>query len=224
MDIRDHNKRMLTEIAASGRCAGCPLSGSARVGMDASEGEAGHRTILIIGLNPGREEAALGLPFVGRAGRFLRECMARIGFEEAGGWAIINSILCSTNNESAIPDVTRCQRYCHANVAEYARMIRPKVMVPCGNGACGIFGLAGGITRNAKRAFVSRGPSGKATPTAVLPIIHPSSLIRNGGKSAPGYDEYMKRLDEIRQVASRFDPQVQGYNLDSWSHLYGERD
>ncbi|MBD5553093.1 MAG: hypothetical protein HDQ44_02015 [Desulfovibrio sp.] len=206
MDIAATNKNILRSIADSGRCRGCPLAGKTRVGMDASGNEPGERPILFIGLNPGREEAEKGLPFVGKAGRFLRQCMADAGYGENPGWAMINSILCSTSNESAIPNVEACQKHCHANVAAYVIMLRPKIIAPCGNGASAIFGLGSGITANAKRSFISRGPAGKASPVLVLPLVHPSSLIRNGGKSAPGYADFMKRLREILEAATTFDP------------------
>lgn len=192
--------------------------------MDASPGEGMNRLILFIGLNPGREEAQQGLPFVGRAGRFLRECMAATGYGKTAGWAMLNSILCSTSNESAIPDVETCQRHCHANVGAWVKMIKPKVIVPCGNGASGLFGLRSGITTNARLRFLSRGPSGRATPVAVLPLVHPSSLIRNGGKAAPGYGDFLNRLKEILQVALSFDADVPGYNLGAFRTLFGKQD
>lgn len=220
MDIDDYNRIMLEKAATSAGCADCPLSGSARVGMDASGAMAGQRPILFMGLNPGREEAQRGLPFVGMAGRFLRGCMAETGYGQEVGWAMLNSILCSTSNEKAIPNVAICQRHCHQNVAAYAQMIRPRVIVPCGNGASALFGLGSGIMTNSKLAFVSRGRTGKARPVAVLPLIHPSSLIRNGGKSAPAYSQFMQRLEEILRVARIFDPDADGYNLDSYRMLF----
>lgn len=220
MDINDFNKTMLAQAVASGRCASCPLFGRIRVGMDASGNTAGHRPVLFIGLNPGQEEAQRGLPFVGMAGRFLRECMAETGFGQDIGWAMINSILCSTSNEKAIPDIAACQRHCHGNVGAYVKMIRPRVIVPCGNGASALFGLGSGIMTNSRQTFVSKGPKGKAKPVAVLPLVHPSSLIRNGGKSAPAYCQFMKRLDEIAQMAGIFDPDVPGYNLSSYRMLF----
>lgn len=188
--------------------------------MDSRDKEAGESAILFMGLNPGREEAERGLPFVGRAGRFLRQCMGEAGFEEAG-WAMLNSILCSTNNESEIPNVEDCQRRCRENTGGYARIIKPRVIAPCGNGASALFGLDKGITANAKLLFVSRGRTGKARPTAILPIVHPSSLIRNGGKSAPGYKDFISRLRQIIMVAKTFNPDAPGFNLGSYHTLFG---
>lgn len=187
--------------------------------MDAYDGEAGQCAILFMGLNPGREEAMQGLPFVGKSGRFLRECLAQAGIER---WAMLNSILCATSNESEIPDLASCQRHCRPNVASFVRVIQPVVIAPCGNGAASLFGLGSGITANSRQTFISKGRSGKAAPTVVLPIFHPSSLIRNGGKSSPGYGAFMERLAEIRQIAQKFDPGAPGYNLGSYRMLFGQ--
>lgn len=219
MDVKSFNQGMITRIAASGNCAGCPLLGRKRVGMDASDGQAGPCAILFLGLNPGREEALQGLPFVGKSGRFLRECLAAAGI---GSWAMLNSILCATANESEIPDLASCQSHCRKNVAACVKVITPKVIVPCGNGAGNLFGLGRGITTNSKLVFVSRGRSGNANPTAVLPLVHPSSLIRNGGKSSPGYMAFMERLTQIRKIAETFDPQAPDYNLGKYQMLFGQ--
>lgn len=220
MDIAEFNKSRLREIASSGRCQGCPLLGRTRVGMDSLDNEAGESAILFMGLNPGREEALRGLPFVGKAGRFLRQCMSEAGYEGTG-WAMLNSILCSTNNESEIPDVEACQRRCRENTGGYVRIIKPRVIAPCGNGASALFGLGRGITANARLLFVSRGRTGKARPTVILPIVHPSSLIRNGGKLAPGYGDFISRLRQILKVARVFDPYAPGFNLGSHQMLFG---
>lgn len=220
MEPRSFNERMLAEITASGRCDPCPLNGRVKVGMDDSGGVADERPILFLGLNPGREEAIQGLPFVGKSGRFLRECLRETGIGEDAGWAMVNSILCSTRNESEIPDVGRCQGYCRPNVGAFVKIIKPKVIAPCGNGAANLFGLGSGITVNSRLVFVSRGRSGKATPTAVLPITHPSSLIRNGGRSSPAFGAFIDRLREILKVAKIFDPAAPDYNLPGHRPLF----
>lgn len=165
---------------------------------------------MFMGLNPGREEALRGLPFVGKSGRFLRRCMDAAGIDS---WAIVNSILCSTNNEREIPDPQLCRSLCRPNVAIFVRAIMPKVIVPCGNGAGAVFGLEKGITGNARKVFISRGPAGRAIPTLVMPLVHPSSLIRNGGTSAAAYPDFMDRLKSILEISQKFDPEARDYNL-----------
>lgn len=211
MTVEEYNRETLDRIEQSDACAGCPLDGHVRVGMDSATGEAGQTDILFMGLNPGRDEAREGLPFVGKSGTFLRECMEKAGIRD---FAIVNSILCSTGNESEIPDAERCRAFCRQNVAIFVTKVAPKVIVPCGNGASALFGLPSGITGNAAKVFVSTGRTGKARPTLVTPILHPSSLIRGGGVSSPNYQRYMERLSRIRALAEAFDPHAQGFGLD----------
>lgn len=213
MRIDEFNRETLADLS----CDGCPL-GTTRVGMDSADGEAGPCRILFMGLNPGRDEARVGRPFVGKSGMFLREAMKEAGI--ISGWAIVNSILCSTANESEIPDVSLCREHCRKNVARFFLTVRPSVVVPCGNGAAGLFGLGSGITANAKKVFVSRGPSGKAAPVLVMPILHPSGIIRNGGRSAPAWPGFLERLKDIATFAERFDPKATDYGVGRFEMLF----
>lgn len=186
------------EIERQRQCSGCPLEGRVFVGMDTERNGRGvRRDILFLGLNPGIEEARLKRPFVGRSGSFLRSCLSKRGVNV---WAMVNSILCSTGNQNAIPNEALCHRLCRANLARFVLRVMPKVIVPCGNGAASIFGLGSGISANCRRIFISRGRNGRAPATVVMPIKHPSAIIRNGGESASDYGEYLARLSEIGNI------------------------
>lgn len=188
-----------SEIEEQRVCSGCTLHGRVFVGMDTERKAQGtRRDILFLGLNPGVEEARQKRPFVGRSGTFLRACLERSGID---AWAMVNSILCSTGNQNAIPNEELCHKVCRANLARFVLQIQPRVIVPCGNGAASIFGLGSGITVNCRKVFISRGPAGRAPATVVMPIKHPSALIRSGGESAPDYGEYLNRLGQIRAIA-----------------------
>lgn len=218
---RDMNIEELNdEVYDNLECDGCNMCDGDHswVGMDSWNGGTENIDILFMGLNPGREEAAKGFPFVGKSGMFLRESMKEAGLSE--NWAIVNSILCSTNNEADIPDVASCRNACKRNVGRFFAKLSPKVVVPCGNGAAGLFGLETGIMTNSRRTFVSKGPKMTAKPVLVLPIVHPSSLIRNGGKSAPNYDDFIGRLVEIKNMAQRFNPAMEGYNIGAYTLLF----
>lgn len=196
MDIQQLNQRVELERA----CAGCPLQGKTFVGMDADASAPGPaRRILFLGLNPGLEEAAQKQPFVGKSGRFLRDCLAKTG---CANWAMVNSILCSTGNQAQIPDEQLCHQSCYGNLAMFVRQIQPLIIAPCGNGAASRFGLGTGISKNCKLVFLSRGRTGKAKPTLVMPIKHPSALIRAGGVSAPDYQPYLQRLRQIQEISA----------------------
>lgn len=181
-------------------CAGCPMLGHGTfVGADSANHEPEQQTILFLGLNPGIEEARQGLPFVGPSGRFLR---AQLEKAEIDSWAMANSLLCSSHNESTIikPDESRAA--CHGNVARIFRTFQPGIIVPCGNGAWSIFRVNMPITLAAENYFVSTGPTGKSQPVLVMPILHPSALIRAGGEKSANYGKYLLRLQNLGRLAN----------------------
>ena len=195
MDIAGLNRGLLAERT----CGSCPLRGKTFVGADSWNGQADPANVLFLGLNPGTEEARIGLPFVGPSGRFLR--MAIGSAPNSGTWAMANSILCSTANETSIPDPAACRACCRVNVGQIFKRFLPRVIVPCGNGASALFEIKEGITRAANFWYISRGKNHKAKAALVAPILHPSALIRSGGKSSSKYDGWQTRINEIFKLA-----------------------
>lgn len=191
MDIAELNHLLL-----SGRhCGQCPMRGKTFVGADSWNGLAEPVDVLFLGLNPGKEEAKLGLPFVGPSGKFLRMAIGLA--PDPGSWAMTNSILCSSPNETAIPEPEACRSCCRDNLARIWQCFVPRVIVPCGNGAASVFEIREGITSAENIWYISRGRSGKGQPTVVAPIQHPSALIRSGGQSSPKYARWQARIDAI---------------------------
>jgi len=168
------------------------------VGADSATNRAEPQTILFLGLNPGNEEARLGLPFVGPSGQFLRAQLQNAGIYS---WAMANSLLCSSPNESAIVQADAARKSCHSNLAAIFITFKPSLIVPCGNGAWSLFGVAMPITAATDNYFISTGPTGKSRPVLVLPIFHPSALIRSGGENSSKYPQFLKRLQTICQIA-----------------------
>lgn len=195
MDITELNSKLLTERT----CGSCPLKGKTFVGADSWNGQADPANVLFLGLNPGTEEARIGLPFVGPSGRFLR--MAITSAPDSGSWAMANSILCSTANETSIPDPNACRACCRGNVGWIFKQFMPRVIVPCGNGASALFEIKEGITRAENIWYISRGKKHTAKPALVAPIQHPSALIRSGGKSSSKYGGWQARINEIFRMA-----------------------
>lgn len=187
-------------LGTARRCDGCPmLHRGTFVGADTASGLMEERQILVLGLNPGNEEARLGRPFVGPSGRFLRQQLQKTGITS---WAMANSLLCSSANEAAICGADQARACCRRNLAVIFQQFKPEIIVPCGNGAWSIFQGRMAITAATERIFVSRGPSGHAEPVLVLPILHPSALIRCGGESGPKYEPFRRRLEAIAQTAA----------------------
>lgn len=195
MDIPELNRLLLLER----NCGSCPMLGKSFVGADSWNGRAETAGVLFLGLNPGTEEARAGLPFVGPSGRFLRRAISLA--PRAGSWAITNSILCSSPNETMIPDPEACRAFCRGNVGRIWRLFLPKVIAPCGNGAAAVFEIRDGISKAENIWYISRGRSGKAPATIIAPIRHPSALIRSGGASSPNYERWQARINAIFNIS-----------------------
>lgn len=195
MDIAQYNR----QLAATRVCENCPMAGKGTfVGADSSSGLVEQREVLFLGLNPGTEEARIGLPFVGPSGQFLRSQLQKANIPS---WAMANSLLCSSPNESAIIKADAAREACHRNLAGIYLAFRPQLIVPCGNGAWSLFKVGMAITAATENCFISTGPSGKSKPVLVLPIFHPSALIRSGGENSAKYPQFLERLQYIGKLA-----------------------
>ena len=138
-----------------------------------SDGTAGAR-VMIIGEAPGRDEDIAGRPFVGRAGRLLDEMFGHIGLsraaEEPAAALYITNVLPwrPPQNRDPKPDeVAMMLPFLERHVA----LADPEVIVAMGNHATGALLKRTGITR-------LRGTWAEALGRPVLPMFHPSYLLR----------------------------------------------
>lgn len=187
-------------LKATRICNNCPMLGKGVfVGCDSATGAIEPQKILFLGLNPGVEEARHGLPFVGPSGKFLRNQLKECGIDS---WAIANSLLCSSRNETEILQADKTRACCHNNLARIFCAFLPKVIIPCGNGAWSLFQVRIPITPATEQIFISFGPKGQAEPVLVMPIFHPSALIRTGGSSSSKFPAFANRLKRIAAIAN----------------------
>ena len=125
--------------------------------------------LMFVGEGPGFHEDQQGIPFVGRAGQLLDECLRRIGLARPQVF-VANVIKCRPpNNRDPMPDeIDACSVY----LTEQLYGIRPKLIVTLGRFATQYFlpGAAMGRTR---------GRIIDAPPWRVLPVYHPAAALRN---------------------------------------------
>ncbi|MBO9558336.1 MAG: UdgX family uracil-DNA binding protein, partial [Caulobacter sp.] len=133
--------------------------------------------IMLVGEQPGSEEDLRGQPFVGPAGRLLRELLAEAGLDPASAWL--------TNTVKHFKFVPRGKRRIHsrASAAEQAACrpwlaaeldrIRPAIVVALGAMAAQtLFGSGFSVTRERGR-WQAIGPH-----TQALATWHPSAILR----------------------------------------------
>jgi len=132
----------------------------------------GNAPIMLIGEAPGADEDASGVPFVGRAGKYLTELIKEAGLSREKDFYICNTVKCRPpeNREPAIDELEACSKYLESQI----NIVRPKLIVLCGSVAAKEFlGKDLKITQARGKKYMI---AGKIPATVIL---HPSYLLRN---------------------------------------------
>ena len=155
--------------------------------------------LLIVGEAPGPQENIQGKPFVGRSGQLLDKILQVADFDPEKDVYITNSVFRLPPGEGgkAFRKPTDAEiNYYRPYVFEIIRFIDPLIMLLTGNVACqSILGKTG-ITS-------LRGKWSKVQGRWVMPIYHPSYLLRNQSRE-PGSPK-AQMWDDIREVRKKYD-------------------
>ena len=155
--------------------------------------------LLIVGEAPGPQENIQGKPFVGRSGQLLDKILQVANFDPEKDVYITNSVfrMPPGGGDKAFRKPTDAEiNYYRPYVFEIIRFIDPLIMLLTGNVACqSILGKTG-ITS-------LRGKWSKVQGRWVMPIYHPSYLLRNQSRE-PGSPK-AQMWDDIREVRKKYD-------------------
>ena len=155
--------------------------------------------ILLVGEAPGPQENIQGVPFVGRAGQMLEKIFEAAGFDSKKDVYITNSVFRMPPGEAGKnfrkPTTAEIEYY-RPYVFEVIRLVDAPIVLLTGNVACqSILGQTG-ITR-------LRGKWIEMDGRSIMPLFHPSYLLRNPSKK-PGAPKSLM-WDDIREVRRRSD-------------------
>ncbi len=155
--------------------------------------------LLIIGEAPGPQENIQGKPFVGKAGQLLDKILQAAEFDSEKDVYITNSVFRMPPGDDGStfrkPNDKEIEYY-RSFVFEVIRQVNPAIMLLTGNVACqSILGKTG-ITS-------LRGKWIQNQNIWVMPIFHPSYLLRNQSK-APGSPKSLM-WEDIREVRRKYD-------------------
>jgi DNA polymerase len=170
-------KQLMDDVAA---CQKCSLS-ETRTHTVFGEGSLRAR-IVLIGEGPGRDEDALGRPFVGRAGQLLDKMLTSISLSRNDVY-IANILKCRPpgNRDPQPSEAMACIGYLRAQVA----MIRPQILVCLGRIAAQyILGQEVHITRD-------RGVWHEVKGFSIMPTYHPAALLRNESWKKESYKDLL---------------------------------
>jgi DNA polymerase len=155
--------------------------------------------LMIVGEAPGPQENIQGKPFVGKAGQLLDKILQAANFDPERDVFITNSVfrMPPGEGEKAFRAPTNQEiEYYRPYLFEIIRFVNPCIMLLTGNVACqSILGQTG-ITR-------LRGQWNQIQNRWVMPIFHPSYLLRNPAR-APGSPKALM-WDDIRAVREKYD-------------------
>ena len=158
---------ILRETACN--CQKCPLAAT-RTNVVVERGDRKAK-ILIIGEAPGEQEDLSGLPFVGKSGQLLDKILESVGFDTTKDVYICNTVKCRPPNNRVPTDVE--MNTCKPYLLEQIRLIDPKIILLTGATSLkSIMGEKRGITK-------IRGQWLEWEGRLVMPIFHPSYLLRN---------------------------------------------
>ena len=154
-----------------GDCHRCPL-GDSRTTLVFGVGDPRAR-IMLVGEAPGRTEDLTGLPFVGAAGTFLDELLAKAGLSRDEVY-ITNVVKCRPpGNRNPTPlEVHTCSPF----LREQIRLVDPFVIVTLGNFATRV------VVETDRSITALRGVVRVVGSRCVLPVFHPAAAIYDRSK------------------------------------------
>ncbi|MGD9666302.1 MAG: uracil-DNA glycosylase [Synergistaceae bacterium] len=150
--------------------------------------------LLFIGEGPGADEDEQGLPFVGRAGQLLTQILTAGGIDRKDVY-ITNIVKCRPP-ENRIPTPEE-MIICDQHLQTQIMLIDPELIILLGNTPTRwILKTNEGITKIRGKWFEWRGK-------AVMPMFHPSYLLRNAS-SKEGSPKHLTWID-IQEVKRSWD-------------------
>ena len=155
--------------------------------------------VLIVGEAPGPQENIQGIPFVGRSGKMLEKILESVEFDSEKDIYITNSVFRmppGENGKTFRKPTTKEIEYYRSYVMEIIRLVDAPIVLLTGNVACQAILRKTGITR-------MRGQWHEIDGRWVMPIFHPSYLLRNPSKK-PGAPKSLM-WDDIREVRQKYD-------------------
>lgn len=179
------------KCAACQKCALCQT----RTKSVFSGGIPNHK-LMLIGEAPGFFEDQQGEPFVGKAGQLLDKIFESVGLSRQKDVYICNTIKCRPpDNRDPLPqEKEACREYLDAQLD----ILKPKIILLCGKVALKSFVKTDlGITKVRGKWF--DGPNG----AKMMPIFHPSYLLRNAQKTV-GSPKWLMWQD-IQEIKRAYD-------------------
>ena len=194
----DPDQALATLAEACDGCRRCSL-GATRLNVVVSRGNPRAR-LMVIGEGPGAQEDEQGQPFVGRSGQLLDRMLESVGIDSNRDAYVCNIVKCRPpeNRKPTALEMAACRPWLEQQIA----LVDPAVILLAGATAVeGMLGIKGGITK--LRGQWRRGEGGSLEGRWLMPILHPSYLLRNASKErgSPKWLTWQDLQDVQRRLA-----------------------
>jgi DNA polymerase len=179
-------------------CRRCGL-GASRLNVVVSRGNP-KAPLMVLGEGPGAQEDEQGKPFVGRSGQLLDRMLESVGIDSNRDAYVCNIVKCRPpeNRKPTALEMAACKPWLDQQI----QLVNPAVILLAGATAVeGLLGIKGGITK--LRGQWRRGEGGSLEGRWLMPIFHPSYLLRNASKerSSPKWLTWHDLQDVQRRLA-----------------------
>ncbi|MCZ2127536.1 MAG: uracil-DNA glycosylase [Anaerolineales bacterium] len=155
--------------------------------------------LLIVGEAPGPQENIKGKPFVGPAGQLLDKILQAAEFDSENDAYVINSVFRlppGANGANFRKPNDKEIAFYRPFVFEIMRLVNPLIVLLTGNVACQSVLQKTGIT-------LLRGKWIEMDGRLIMPIFHPSYLLRNQSR-APGSPKSLM-WEDMREVRRKYE-------------------
>jgi uracil-DNA glycosylase len=191
MKAEDELKQVAQEVSVCTRCA---LQYSRKMAVP---GEGPHNAeIMFIGEGPGFHENEQGRPFVGAAGKYLDELLAKINMKRSQVY-ITNVVKCRPpGNRDPLPEeLEACREYLERQI----QVINPKVVVTLGR-----FSMAHFLP-NAKISAI-HGQAMRVKGRLVIAMYHPAAALHQQSLKATIEQDFSHLPELIAQATPTAEP------------------
>jgi len=124
--------------------------------------------IMIIGEAPGRQEAAMGIPFVGDSGRDQAQFLLKVGIDESDCY-ITNIVMCHPpdNRDPTLEEIACC----HDRLINEINIVNPKIIVAVGRLA------ASELLGREVKMSLDHGIPWLVDGRIIIPVYHPAASL-----------------------------------------------
>ena len=157
--------------------------------------------IMMVGEGPGASEDRQGVPFVGKAGKFLDDMMAMIGLEREKVY-IANIVKCRPpeNRDPLNVEQDACIGYLRRQIA----LVQPKIFICLGRiAAMRFINPKFRITKEHGQWFDVDG-------MRMMALYHPSALLRDPRKRPETFDDLKELQREIQRICEHTELAIPG--------------